>query len=284
MRYFAWMAAVLMLGWGTLGAAPVSSTSVDQLVEDYFALRPSQAFPAGLTPLEALGVQNQFVARISARLGKRVGYKVGLITREAQAKYGVTAPVRGVLLSKMLLSNGVDIPARFGAKPICEADLMVVVKDRGINKAKTQLEVAEHLQQVTAFIELPDAFLADTRTIDGSLLTAANVGARYGVIGESVAVVASAGFVTSMEDMTVTMMDQNGAVLARQSGRTILDNPLNAVLWLKEELARSGEKLHAGDVLSLGSFKAITPEPGQTITVRYDGLPGGPIKVSVRFK
>ena len=284
MRHFAWMVAVVVLGCGTLRAAPAYATPVDQLVEDYFALRSSQAFPASLTPVEAVRVQNQFVARISARLGKRVGYKVGLVTREAQQKFGVSAPVRGVLLSKMMLPNGLEIPARFGAKPLCEADLIVVVKDRGINKAKTLLEVAEHLQQVTAFIELPDAFLSDTRAVDGPLLTASNVGARYGVIGESVPVIASPGFVTAFEDMTVTMIDQDGAVLARQPGRTILDNPLNAVLWLKEELARSGEKLRAGDVLSLGAFKAITPQPGQTITVRYEGLPGGPIKVSVRFK
>ena len=58
----------------------------------------------------------------------------------------------------------------------------------------------------------------------------------------------------------------------------------NAVLWLIKDLSETGEKLEAGDLLSLGTFSAPKPPPaGQTVTVRYEGLPGGPIKASVKF-
>ena len=51
MRNFFSIVAALVLGCGSLCAAPTQATPVDQLVADYFALRPSEAFPASLTPL-----------------------------------------------------------------------------------------------------------------------------------------------------------------------------------------------------------------------------------------
>jgi 2-keto-4-pentenoate hydratase len=49
-------------------------------------------------------------------------------------------------------------------------------------------------------------------------------------------------------------------------------------------MVRAGEKLKPGDLLSLGSLKAVPPQAGQTITVRYEGLPAGPIKASIHFR
>jgi 2-keto-4-pentenoate hydratase len=56
------------------------------------------------------------------------------------------------------------------------------------------------------------------------------------------------------------------------------------VLWLMEELHRTGERLKPGDFISLGSIKAIPLPPAKAVTVRYDGLPGGSISASVRFR
>jgi 2-keto-4-pentenoate hydratase len=130
---------------------------------------------------------------------------------------------------------------------------------------------------------LPDVIVSTNRPLTGALLTAVNVGARLGVLGERVPVKATPEFVRALAEMTVTVTDQTGAELGRAQGKLILDQPLNAVLWLREELRRRGQQLKAGDVISLGSLKALPPPPGQVITVRYEGLPGGPIKASVRF-
>jgi 2-keto-4-pentenoate hydratase len=78
--------------------------------------------------------------------------------------------------------------------------------------------------------------------------------------------------------------DISGAVLAEGTGSATLGNPLNAVIWLIEDLARTGRKLSAGDLISVGSFTPVTPpKPGQTVVVRYEGLAGTP-KVSVKFE
>jgi len=84
--------------------------------------------------------------------------------------------------------------------------------------------------------------------------------------------------------MMVVMRDQDGKELAKVPGVAILGHPLNAVVWLAEDMAKSGGKLRAGDILSLGSFTPPNfPKPGMAVTVTYEGLPGNP-SVSVRFK
>ncbi len=84
--------------------------------------------------------------------------------------------------------------------------------------------------------------------------------------------------------MTVTATDQTGAELAKAKGDALLGHPLNPVLWLIKDLCETGEKLRPGDLISLGSFaRPQPPKAGQTLTVRYDGLPTGPIQVSVKF-
>src|SRR5262245_51549602 len=226
-----------------LWAAAPSAEALDRLVQDYLAKRPSEALSKGFSMDEALQAQHQFVSKLTSHLGKPIGYKVGVVTKEAQRRLGLSAPVHGVLLSQMMLKDGAEVPAHFGANPICEADLIVVVKDQDINAARTPLEVAQHLKEVVAFIELPDSILATNQPLDGPLLTAANVGARLGVLGQRVKVQPTPEFVTAMAEMEVTMTDDSGAELGKAQGKVILDNPLNAVLWLIEDLRRTGDHL-----------------------------------------
>jgi 2-keto-4-pentenoate hydratase len=277
------VAALLSASCMAWAAAP-SSAAIKQLTADYFAKRPSQSLHAGLTIEEARGAQKEFVARLTPKLGRSVGYKVGLTSKAVQESVGASTPVRGVLLRDMLLKDGAKVSARFGARPIWEPDLIVVVKDAGINSAKTPLDVALHLSEVVAFIELPDRIVAETEKLDGNLITALNTSARLGVLGQRVKVEPTPEFLAALEKMTVTATDQSGAELAKAKGDALLGHPLNPVLWLIEDLAATRETLKAGDLISLGSFaRPQPPQAGQTVTVRYDGLPGGPLKVSVRF-
>ena len=274
-----WLASIVP------GAAALPSPkAIDTFAEDYLAVREARGFGQKLSMREALAVQQSFVRKLQPTLGKQVGYKVGLVSREAQQRFGVEAPVRGVLLEKMILQNDAVIPANFAVRPLLEADLVVVVKDKDINEAQSILEVADHISDVVAFIELPDAFIATNPPPTGAQLTAGNVGARLGVMGRRLAVKGTAEFVKSLAEMQVTITDQTGAVLGRERGSVILDHPLNAVLWLMEELHESGIKLRAGDLISLGSIKALPARSGMSVTVKYDGLPGGSIDVSVRLQ
>ena len=276
--------ATLFVGCSIAWAAAPSPDAIKQLAADYFSKRPSQTIHAGLSIDEARRAQKEFVTRLIPKLGPRVGFKVGLTSKAVQESVGASNPVRGVLLRDMMLRDGARVSATFGARPIWEPDLIVVVKDAGINAARTPLDVAKHLSELVAFIELPDRIVAETEKVDGSLITAINTSARLGVLGQRVKVEPTPEFVAALEKMKVRATDQNGVELAAAKGDALLGHPLNPVLWLIKDLAATGEQLKAGDLISLGSFaRPETPLPGQTVTVRYDGLPGGPLKVSVTF-
>ena len=280
---------LLLVLCGALASLPLraetpSAEAIYQVVEDYLARRPSQGYAGPLTMPEALKTQRAFVAALEPDLGKRVGYKVGLVSREMQERLGVNAPVRGILLEKMLVPDRAEVPVNFGANLLFEADLIVTVKDKKINTATTHLEVARHLKDVVAFIELPDAFIATNRPMTGTLLTAINVGARLGVLGGRAPIKANKNFVNALAAMRVSVTDETGQSLGGAQALNILDHPLNAVLWLVEDLRTSGESLKPGDILSLGSLRSFPLPPGKTLTVRYDGLPGGSLKATVRTR
>ncbi|MFN0184185.1 MAG: 2-keto-4-pentenoate hydratase [Aquabacterium sp.] len=224
------------------------------------------------------------VKALGASQGTVVGWKAGLTNPAVQQRFGHNAPIRGTLFSRMMLRDGAEVPAAFGARPFAEADLVVEVSSSAIHDARTPLEVLRHLKSVVPFIELPDTMVQDPTKVSGPLIALVNVGARLGVLGSPIPVQDSAAFGDALRDMTVRAVDGTGRELAKAPGAAILGHPLNAVIWLAADLKRDGITLKAGDLLSLGSFSPPLPvAAGQSITVVYDGLPGQP-SVSARFR
>jgi 2-keto-4-pentenoate hydratase len=87
-----------------------------------------------------------------------------------------------------------------------------------------------------------------------------------------------------LADIRIVATDASGAVLAENTGAATLGNPLNAVVWLVEDLAGAQALKGTGDLISVGSFTPLTPpNAGQAISVRYEGLPGTP-NVSLTFE
>ncbi|CAG0945528.1 MAG: 2-oxo-hept-4-ene-1,7-dioate hydratase [Rhodocyclaceae bacterium] len=253
-----------------------------QLAANYNAMQPTSGLSKEMTMERAERIRDGLVAELAASHGRVVGYKAGLTNPAVQKRFGVSSPVRGVLLEKMLIEDGAEVPAKFGAIPFFEADIVVVVKDEGINQAKTPADVIKHVSAIRPFIELPDLVTAKEQPLTGAIITSFNVGARLGVLGRPIA--AAPEMADALGRMTVVMRDGDGKELGKAPGAAILGHPLNAVLWLAQDLAKSGGKLRAGDVLSLGSFTAPNfAKPGTAVTVTYEGLPGNP-SVSVRFK
>ena len=266
---------------GTQSAGCPSDEAVESFLADWRAARPTEPLAADGSIEDALCAQQKIVQRLEPVLGAPIGYKAGLTSAPAQERFGVDRPVRGVLLEGMLLQDGASVSASFGAQPLYEADLLVVVADEAVNSAQNPEEVLSHLSGVIPFIELPDlAVTGGAAALNGPALTAINVAARLGVVGETVPVEQSQAFLQALADMTVRVVDQSGEELAVAQGSAVLGHPLNAVMWLVE----SGVEFSAGDYVSVGSIgPLLTPEPGQRISVTYEGLPGDPV-LSVRFQ
>ncbi|MBI5909557.1 MAG: fumarylacetoacetate hydrolase [Betaproteobacteria bacterium] len=278
--------AAITLGMSALSvrAACPSDTDAALMAARFANLQPVPNPPADMSMADAVCGRDKFTLFLGQNYGKVVGYKAGLTNPAVQKRFNFPNPVRGTLFEKMLLKDGVEVPAKFGARPLFEADMVMEVRDAGINMATTPLEALRHISRIYPFIELPDLVVEDPSKITGPNIVYSNVGARLGVLGKPFAVKATPQLVEALANMTVRLTDQDGKELEAGKGNAILGQPLNAVLWLVKDLKASGIAMKKGDLLSLGSFsRLLPPKPGTGAKVTYEGLPGNP-SVSVRFK
>jgi 2-keto-4-pentenoate hydratase len=277
-----WFVAGLLLSGAALAECPTAE-AIQTFVKDWQAKRPTKALPVS-DMRDAVCARDKLVEALTDSQGRVVGYKVGLTAKAVQERFNWNSPVAGLLLEKMVLNDGARVPAAYGARPVWEADMLLVVKDDGVNQANTPEEALRHISGMRPYIELNDVALGPNEKIDGFQLTAINVAARFGVAGPEVPLENTPDKLQRLAETKIVATDESGAVLAEGVGAATLGDPLNVVVWLAEELAKSGRKLNAGDLISVGSFSPLTPpKPGQTVTVRYEGLPNTP-KVSVRFE
>jgi 2-keto-4-pentenoate hydratase len=264
-------------------AACLSDTEAAALVANYLNKKPATN-PEGLTDADAACSRakvNKFLVQQTG--AKVIGYKAGLTNPAVQKRFNASAPVWGVLYAPMLLQDGATVEAAFGARPLFEADLLVRVSDPRISQAKTPEQVLQYIDQVIPAIELPDLVVEAPAKLNGAAVAALNVGARYFVAGSPIEVKRTQAFADSLASMKVLVMG-GGQDLDTGFGRDVLDHPLNAVIWLAQDLQKHGQALKKGDLISVGSFsKLMPPKAGQKVEVQYQGLPDNP-SITVNFR
>lgn len=265
---------------GTAYAGCATDAEVAGFVADYIANTPTTALNAGGTMEDALCTQARVVKAVTAHMGPVIGYKAGLTSKPAQERFGVTEPVQGVLYRDMMLPDGAEIPEKWGARPVFEADLILVVGSGAINGATTAKEAMPYISAVRPFIELPDLTYAKGEPITGVTLTAMGVAPKLGVMGAEIPVKDPAKMYNDLGLMQVTLAAADGEVLAQAPGEAVMGHPVNSALWLISK----GITLKPGDLVSVGSFGPLVPpvkgKGGASVT--YTGLPGDPT-VSVTF-
>lgn len=263
----------------------VEPEALKKIAESYLAKKPAPALPLGITFDEAIRAQAEYVKFLTPKLGPVAAYKVGFVTKAGQERFRINHPARGVILRDMLLPNKSKVPADYGTLPILEADLMVRVKDARINEARTMEEAAKHLSEIIAFIELADSTFDSNAVVDAGVITSANVGARLGILGERRRFEPTKEFLRAFGKMKLVMTDHSGKELSRVSAEGMMGHPMRPLLWFIEDRNKRGEKIAAGDIISLGSpSPQVVPRAGTTYTLSYEGLPGGPLRASVTME
>lgn len=280
------MVALAIASIGTQ-AACLTDAQAAAMMDKWLEKLPADT-PEGLSEADAACSRAKFTALLELRFDTVIGYKAGLTNPAVQKRFSYDKPVWGKLFDSMVLEDGAEVEAGFGARPLFEADLLVRVKSEAINQAKTPMEVLQLIDQVIPFIELPDLVVQAPPKLGGPGISAINVGARLGVAGKPIPVPVTRGELYAMHDglrdMAVTLADGQGTTLGQGKGSDILGHPLNAVVWLAEALAKEGLAMKTGDLISLGSFSPLLPpKPGLKAVVTYAGLPGAQ-PVSVQFK
>jgi 2-keto-4-pentenoate hydratase len=146
MRAVALMSFVagLLLSGAALAECPTAE-AIQIFVKDWLAKRPTKALPVS-DIRDAVCARDKLVEALTDSQGKVVGYKAGLTAKAVQERFNWNAPVAGLLLEKMLLNDGATVPAAYGARPVWESDMLLVVKDDGVNQAKPPLRPCDIYQ------------------------------------------------------------------------------------------------------------------------------------------
>jgi 2-keto-4-pentenoate hydratase len=181
-------------------------------------------------------------------------------------------------MEKMILKSGATVEAAFGARPLYEGDLILRVGSEFINTAATPMEALKAIDAAIPFIELPDLVYAKNVRINGPLLAAVNVAARYGVVGEPIPVQATPEWMERLKTFKCQIYDQSGKMLVEAPRQQPPGSP-DQRGSLDPGFPQEGRyRAEEGDLLSLGTITKLTPTaPGTTVRARYVGLdPKGP--------
>src|ERR1051325_7784509 len=258
---------ILFVVGAAVSAAELTPETIRTIADRYLAKELVPILEKGFSMEEGLRAQGALVELLKPKLGEVAGFKIGLITKQGQERFGASGPGHGTVLKKMLHYDGAEISAKYGVKPGLELDMGGMVKDDGINEAKTLDEAIAHLSYLCTFIELVDTITATNYPMDAPLLVALNVGARGGVIGSRVKM--SAAVAKPLPEMRMFLTDETGKVVADVPKLNL--QPLDNLPRLISDLKKAGTPLKAGDFISVGSPAAIQPvSAGKKMTLHYE--------------
>ena len=263
-------------------AACPDDAAIDAYVKDYARRTLSTGFGNDISLADAECAKRKLGTKLRPVLGDLVGYKAAFTNPALQQRFGVDGPKWGYMYDRNMIDIIATLPADFGARPLVEADFIVEVSDPRLADAKTPLEALGYLEALVPFIELPDLMLEGQ--FSGNAMVATNVAFRGGVLGMEIPVQKTQAFLDSLASMTVVMTDDaENKEIGRVKGSVLMDNPINAAMWLAQALKKDGIRLKKGDLLSLGGFiPPIPTKAGMKARVQYIGLPGDP-QVTVEF-
>lgn len=207
--------------------------------------------------------------------GRRlVGKKIGLTSFAVQKQLGVDSPDFGMLFEDMAFSDGQTIPFSKLIQPKVEAEIALVLKSSLIHSQHSVADIIAATDYAVAAIEVVDSRIENWKI---SLLdtVADNASSAAFVLGTQKVQLADVDLVNCRMQMT-----RSDEVVSEGQGKACLDNPLNAAVWLADEMVRRGRPLKVGDIVLTGALgPMVAVKAGEEFKVEIEGFGS----VSVRF-
>ncbi|MCW2780842.1 MAG: 2-keto-4-pentenoate hydratase [Marmoricola sp.] len=195
------------------------------------------------------------------------GHKVGLSSHAMQQMMGVDEPDYGHLLSDMECFDTKPVSAGRFCYPRVEVEVAFILGATLPGEGCTEADVLAATEYVAPSIEL-----IDSRITDWNIKIADTIADNA----------SSAGFVLGPERVRPGDLDLlginavlhcNGEEVASGRSDAVLGNPVTAVAWLANKVARFGVTLEAGHVILPGSVhRAIDVHAGDDFVAVFDGL------------
>jgi 2-keto-4-pentenoate hydratase len=191
---------------------------------------------------------------------KMTGVKGGLTTEAAQKRFGLTAPVTGILYASGKLEGSPVIDRTTFRAVMVETEIGFVISQSIDQKLKDVQELQQKVSAVMPSIELPDFGFADMRAMKGVDVIAANV-----VAAKFIAGVARPHQGVDLNEVTVTLY-HNGQALYKGKGAEAMGDQWKAALWMINQVVEQGYRIEPGHILITGALGQMVPgKPGQYV-------------------
>lgn len=240
--------------------------------------RKMEALPSGAEPEtleDAYAIQDEILKGIGLKL---VGWKVALTNKEAMARAGASEPAAGPLFAPHIFATPQTIEGSSETVGGFECEFAFRIgKDIPAEGAPyTGQVIAAAVESLHPAVEVVGLRIANRPSLGVRGTVADHAGNFSFVYGPAV---------TGWEKLDLVKCGVrhlvDGEEVAASNGANVLGNPLNALAWLANHLAKRGHEIKAGQWVTSGAATGPIPAPpGSTMSADF-----GPLgTVEVHFK
>ena len=195
---------------------------------------------------------------------KLLGFKIGLTSAEAQKHFKLFHPDFGRLFDSMQLPSGGTCPLDSLIQPKIEGEIAFTLGADLLGPGLTLQDVILAVGTVRPALEIIDSRIKDWKIAAVDTI-ADNGSSAYFVLG---------GNPKPLKGLELPFLgmafSRNGEVVMTGSGGAVMGNPLEAVLFLGNELGKQGVPLKAGQVILSGAVSGVLPlERGDTFEAEF---------------
>lgn len=215
----------------------------------------------------AYAVQEQNTQYALAQGRRLVGRKIGLTSVAVQKQLGVDSPDFGMLFADMAYGDGQVMPIKRFIQPKVEAEIALVLKQDLIHSKHSFADIISATDYALAAIEVVDSRIENWKI---SLIDtiADNASSAAFVLGSLPVSLHQLDLVNCRMQMT-----RANEVVSEGQGQDCMSNPLNAAVWLADEMVRCGRPLLAGDIVLTGALgPMVVVQAGDSFTVKIEGF------------
>jgi 2-keto-4-pentenoate hydratase len=252
-----------------LAARLLTARKLGTLIEEV----PVQGAPGSLE--EAYAVADRVVAMLERELGPVAGFKVGATSSQGQAALGLSAPFFGRTFKRSIVrASRCSAPAGASIEPEVGFVLARDLPPRSQPYARGEAEAA--IGAVVPLLEINAPSYASPFAVGGLCLVADNGVTRALIVGEPARPFVP-GETLAREHVR---LEKNGVACAEGEASAVLEDPLNALLWLANELRARGRGLHAGDCVASGAMcRHVAIAPGDRVVATYSSIGGVQVEI-----
>lgn len=250
---------------------PSSAQAARQLVDAWTAGDHIDDLPHPARPLD-LAAGYAIQALWPALLNQPVaGWKIAATSEAGQKHIAVSGPLAGPVFAHRVHSPGVPVSLEHNRMRVAECEVVfhfaqsLNPRPHGYSRS----EVLAALAAVGPGIEVPDSRFLHFESAGAAQLTADCACTNDMVLGTPVALDAR---LEQLAGLSVRAEVSDGRI-ATGSGRNVMGDPVEALVWLVNELGRSGQTLQAGQFVTTGACVPPIPViPGQRVQADFGWL------------